>query len=78
MPVRPSSSAQPLFGSKRSLDRPVPSHFVDSPSAAPPTKKVRMNEIKIQKAENSEPIKNRVKDWDEVCAKYRSLSRKRR
>ena len=70
MPVRPSSSAQALFGSKRSRDGPAPSHSVDSPSAAPPSKKVSMNEIEIQTAETSETFEKRDKDWEELCAKF--------
>ena len=70
MPIRPSSSAQPLFGSKRSRDGPAPSHSVDSPTAAPPSKKVRMNEIEIQTAETSETLEKRDKDWRELCAKF--------
>ena len=37
--VRPM---QPLNGAKRSRDEPGPSHSADSPTAAPPPKKVRM------------------------------------
>ena len=59
MPVRPSSSAQPLFGSKRLRDGPAPSHSVDSPSSAPPLQKVRMNEIERQRAETSETVEKR-------------------
>ena len=45
LPVQP---VQPLIGAKRLRDGPGPSHSVDSPTAAPPLKKVRMNEIEIQ------------------------------
>ena len=58
-PVRPSYSAQPLFGSKRSRDEPAPLHSVDSPTAAPPPKKVRMNDIEIQTAETSETLEKK-------------------
>ena len=70
MQIPPSSSAQPLFGSKRSRDGPAPSHFVDSPTAALPSKKVRLNEIEIQTAETSETLEKRDKDWEELCAKF--------
>ena len=70
MPVRPCFSAQPLSGSKTSRDGPVPSHSVDSPSAAPPSKKVRMNEVEMQMAETSETFEKRLKDWRELCAKF--------
>ena len=69
MPIRPSSSAQPLFGSKRSRIGPAPSHSVDSPTAAPPSKKLRMNAIRIETADTSETIEKRDKDW-EMCAKF--------
>ena len=62
MPIRPSSAAQLLFGSKRSRDGPAPSHFVDSPTAAPPSKKAIMNEIEIRTAETSETLEKRHKD----------------
>ena len=39
---------QPLIGAKRLRDVPGPSHSVDSPTGAPPLKRVRMNEIDIQ------------------------------
>ena len=54
MPVRPNSSAQPLFGSKRSRDGPGHSHSADSPSAASPSNTVKMSEIELQPAETSE------------------------
>ena len=38
---------QPLIGAKRQCDGPGPSHSVDSPTAAPPLKEVRMNETEI-------------------------------
>ena len=70
MPVRPCFSAQPLFGSKVSRNGPVPSHSMDSSSAAPPSKKVRLNEIEMQMAETSETLEKRLKDWEELCAKF--------
>ena len=79
MPIRPSSSAQPLLGSKRSLDGPAPSHSVDSPTAALPSKKVGMNEIETQTAETSETFEKREnKDWKALCANLMSTRRKRR
>ena len=39
---------QPLIGAKKLRDGSGPSHSVDSPTAAPPLKRVRMNEIEIQ------------------------------
>ena len=76
MPVRPSCSAQSLFGLKRSRDGPVPSHSVDSPTAAPSSKKVRMNKMEIQTAETSETLENRDKDWKELCAKFDEYNEK--
>ena len=38
---------QPLIGAKRLRDGPGPSYSADSPTAAPPLKRVRMNEIDI-------------------------------
>ena len=37
--------AQPLIGAKRLRDGSGPSHLVDSPTAAPPLKRVRVSEI---------------------------------
>ena len=62
MPVRPYSSAQPLFGSRRSRNGPGPSYSVDSPSVVPPSKKVKMREIEIQTAETSKTLEKRDKD----------------
>ena len=94
MLIRPSFEAQPHFGSKRLRDGPAPSHSVDSPTVAPPSKKVRMNELEIQTAETSETLEKRDKDWRELTSirkkpriamngresttSYRSLSRRRR
>ena len=76
MPVRPNSSAQPLFGSKRSCDGLGLSYYADSPCAAPPTKKVRMSEIEIQTAETSETLEKRGRDWQELCAKLEDYKKK--
>ena len=59
LPVQP---LQLLVGAKRSCDRPSPSHSADSPTAAPPMKKVRMTEIQIQTAETSETLEKKDKD----------------
>ena len=73
MPI-PVQPAQPLIGAKRQPDGPGPSHSVDSPTAAPPSKKVRVSEIEIQTLEKKE------KDQSELCAKlqeYRAIARER-
>ena len=44
LPVQP---AQRLIGAKRLRDGPGPSHLVDSPTAAPPLKRVKVSEIEI-------------------------------
>ena len=51
LPVQP---VQPLIGAKRLRDGPGPSHSEDSLTAAPPLKRVRMNEIEIQTSETIE------------------------
>ena len=58
LPVQP---AQPLIGAKRQRDGPGPSHSVDSPTAAPPSKKVRVSEIEIQTSETIETLEKRRK-----------------
>ena len=70
MPIRSSSSAQPLFGSKRSRDGSASSHSVYSPFGSPPSKKVRMDEIELQAAKTSETLEKRDKDWEELCATF--------
>ena len=47
MPL-PVQQVQSLIGAKRLRDGPGPSHSADSPTAAPPLKRVRMNEIEIR------------------------------
>ena len=77
LPVQP---AQPLIGAKRQLDGPGPSHSVDSPTAAPPLKKVRVSEIEIQTSETIETLEKKEKDQSELCAKlqeYRAIARER-
>ena len=77
LPVQP---AQPLIGAKRQRDGPGPSHSVDSPTAAPPLKKVRVSEIEIQTSETIETLEKKKKDQSELCAKlqeYRAIARER-
>ena len=47
---------QPLIGVKRLRDGPGPSHSVDSPTATPPLKRVRMNKIEIHTSEAIETL----------------------
>ena len=77
LPVQP---AQPLIGAKRQRDGPGPSHSVDSPTAAPPSKKMRVSEIEIQTSETIETLEKKEKDQSELCAKlqeYRAIARER-
>ena len=77
LPVQP---AQPLIGAKRQRDGPGPSHSVDSPTAAPPPKRVRVSEIEIQTSETIETMEKKERDQSELCAKlqeYRAIARER-
>ena len=77
LPVQP---AQPLIGAKRLRDGPGPSHSVDSPTAAPPLKRVKLSEIEIQTSETIETLEKKERDQNELCAKlqeHRTVSRKR-
>ena len=77
LPVQP---VQSLIGAKRLRDGPGPSHSVDSPTAAPPLKRVRMNEIEIQVSETIETLEKKDKDQSDLCAKlqeYRAIARER-
>ena len=77
LPVQP---AQPLIGAKRPRDGPGPSHSVDSPTAAPPSKRVRVSEIEIQTSETIETLEKKERDQSELCAKlqeYRAIARER-
>ena len=65
LPVQP---AQPLIGAKRQRDGPGPSHSVDSPTAAPPLKRVRVSEIEIQTSETIETLEKKERDQSELCA----------
>ena len=77
LPVQP---AQPLIGAKRQRDGPGPSHSVDSSTAAPPPKRVRVSEIEIQTSETIETLEKKERDQSELCAKlqeYRAIARER-
>ena len=77
LPVQP---AQPLIGAKRQRDGPGPSHSVDSPTAAPPPKRVRVSEIEILTSETIETLEKKERDQSELCAKlqeYRAIARER-
>ena len=77
LPVQP---AQPLIGAKRQRDGPGPSHSVDSPTAAPPLKRVKVSEIEIHTSETIETLEKKERDQNELCAKqqeYRTISRER-
>ena len=79
MPL-PVQTAQPLIGAKRQRDGPGPSHSVDSPTAAPPPKRVRVSEIEIQTSETIETLEKKERDQSELCAKlqeYRTIARER-
>ena len=73
LPVQP---VHPLIGAKRSRDGPGPSHSADSPTATPPMKKVRINEIQIQTAEMSEALEKKDKDWKQLCTRLNELQEK--
>ena len=77
LPVQP---AQPFIGAKRLRDGPGPSHSVDSLTAAPPLKRVKVSEIEIRTSETIEILEKKERDQNELCAKlqeYRSISRER-
>ena len=77
LPIKP---AQPLIGAKRQRDGPGPSHSVDSPTAAPPPKRVRVSEIEIQTSETIETLEKKERDQSELYAKlqeYRAIARER-
>ena len=76
----PTQPAQPIIGVKRLRDGPGPSHSVDSPTAAPPPKRVRVNEIEVQTSETIETLEKKERDQSELCAKiqeYRPIARER-
>ena len=70
LPVQP---VQPLIRAKRSRDRPGPSHSADSPTAAPPMKKIRMDKVQIQTAETSEALEKKDKEWKHLCTRWNEL-----
>ena len=77
LPIQP---AQPLIGAKRQRDGPGPSHSVDSPTASPPPKRVRVSEIEIQTSETIETLEKKERNQSELCAKlqeYRAIARER-
>ena len=77
LPVRPM---QPLIRAKRSRVGPGPSHSADFPAAAPPPKKVRISEMKIQTSEIIEDLDKKEKDWQELRTKleeYKAIAQER-
>ena len=71
---------QPLIGAKTLRDEPGPSHSADSPTAAPPLKRMRVSEIEIQTSETIETLEKMERDQVELCAKlqeYRAKARER-
>ena len=76
----PTQPVQTLIGVKRLCDGPGPSHSVDSPTAAPPPKRVGVIEIEIQTSETIETLEKKERDQSELCAKlqeYRAIARER-
>ena len=77
LPVQP---VQSLIGAKILRDGPSPSYSADSPTAAPPLKRLRMSEIEIQTSETIQTLEKKEKDQRELCAKlqeYRAIARER-
>ena len=77
LPIQP---AQLLIGAKRQRHGPGPSHSVDSPTVAPPPKRVRVSKIGIQTSETVETLVKKERDQSELCAKlqkYRAIARER-
>ena len=78
LPVQP---VQPPIRAKRLRDGPDPSHSADSPTAAPPLKRVKINEMEIQISETVETLeKKEEKDHRELYTKleeYRAIARER-
>ena len=66
---------RPLSGAKRSRDCSCPSHSADSPTAPPPSKNVRMNEMEIQTSETIETLDKKDKNWQELHAIWKNLRR---
>ena len=65
LPVRPVHS---LIVAKRLRDGPGPSHSADSPTAAPPLKRVKMSEMEIQTSETIKTLEKKKKDQRELYA----------
>ena len=63
LPVQP---AQPLIGAKRLHDAPGPSHSVDSPTADPPRKRLKVSEIEIETSETIETLEKKERDQNEL------------
>ena len=77
LPIQP---AQPLIGAKRQRDGPGSSHSVDSPTAAPSPKRVRVSEIEIQTSETIETLEKKERNQSELCANLqasRAIARER-
>ena len=66
MPL-PTQPAQPLIGAKRLQDGPGLSHSVDSPTAAPPLKRVRVSEIEIQTSDKIETLEKKEREMRASC-----------
>ena len=79
MPL-PDQPVQPLIGAKRLRDGSGPSHSADSPTAAAPLKKVKMNEMEIQTSKTIETLEKKKKYQRELYAKleeYRAIARQK-
>ena len=77
LPVRP---VQPLVGAKRSRHGPGPSHSADSPTAAPPLKRVKVSVMQIQTSETNDTLEKNEKVRKELHAKlmeYKAIARER-
>ena len=59
LPVRP---VQPLIGAKRLRDGPCPSSSADSPTAAPPLKRVNMSEVVTQTSDTIDTLEKKEND----------------
>ena len=77
LPVRPVHS---LIVAKQLRDGPGPSHSADSPTAAPPLKRVKMSEMEIQTSETIKTLEKKKKDQRELYAKleeYKAIAQER-
>ena len=66
----PFQPALPLMGAKIL-------HSVDSPTAAPPLKRVKVSEIEVQTSDTIETLEKKERDQTELCAKLQAISRER-